>query len=404
MVLGSASENTTQFADRHLCATLAVAVLLCLLAFGSTASAAQAAEVRPNPAAGPTGLIVQGVLGGTIIGFDIDPDGNEGILSEFKGLADGTVQAAVETFDQSTGQILKILVKSETQDDFLTLGIAGNSVGLVEREHPVSLFHVQRTFHTINPLDGNKFNGVWTPPINQSHIITEVRRTRGSSNVAVYALDVSRDMTPVIFSSDVAANTFGPILDATDPDFNFETAPVIAYDGLHNRAFLGHAALSHFIVPPKIGMMDLATGAFRKVKGLGLGLINGIAVDEEDGIICTTTSFDAAVEFYHLNEETRFIKILPGADDSLFRGQHVEYDPVNKLFLVAQPFSSTGPEGSSSIQVYDTQGNFVESVDGLSFSGTSNVLPVHIALHPSQRTGFVDGPDLNDKQIQAFSY
>jgi hypothetical protein len=54
--------------------------------------------------------------------------------------------------------------------------------------------------------------------------------------------------------------------------------------------------------------------------------------------------------------------------------------------------------------VYDTQGNFVESVDGLSFYGTGNVFPVHIALNPGQRSGFVDGPDLTVTDNQSFTY
>jgi hypothetical protein len=57
-----------------------------------------------------------------------------------------------------------------------------------------------------------------------------------------------------------------------------------------------------------------------------------------------------------------------------------------------------------SILAYDTAGNFVESVDGLSFNGESNVFPVHIAINPSRRSGFVDGPATDDSEIQSFTY
>jgi hypothetical protein len=184
---------------------------------------------------------------------------------------------------------------------------------------------------------------------------------------------------------------------------NFEQSPVIAYNNVGNQVVLGHQKNSPFIVPPIVATIDLRTGAFSKFTGLGLGVINGIAVDPEDGIACTTTSFDASVQFYTLATKKGTSQRLPGAtEDSLFAGQHIVYDSVNKLFLVAQPFSSTS--SGSSIQVYDTQGNFVESVNGLSFSGESNVLPVHIAINPSQRTGFVDGPATDDTEIQSFSY
>jgi len=80
----------------------------------------------------------------------------------------------------------------------------------------------------------------------------------------------------------------------------------------------------------------------------------------------------------------------------------VEYDQINKLFLVAQEFSSTGV--GSSIQVYDINGNLVESINGFNFSNTGNVVPTHIALNPTNRTGYIDGPDLGVSQIQQFTY
>jgi hypothetical protein len=156
-------------------------------------------------------------------------------------------------------------------------------------------------------------------------------------------------------------------------------------------------------VPPVVGVVDLKTGVFSKFRGVGLGVINGIAVDPQDAVACTTTSFDASAQFYDLSTKKGINVRLPGApENSLFAGQHIVYDWVNKLFLVAQPFSSTS--SGSSIQVYDVKGNFIESVDGLSFSGESNVFPVHIAINPSQRTGFVDGPALDDTEIQSFTY
>jgi hypothetical protein len=65
--------------------------------------------------------------------------------------------------------------------------------------------------------------------------------------------------------------------------------------------------------------------------------------------------------------------------------------------------SSTAFSGSS-IQVFDSKGNFIESINGLSFSNASNVIPVHIALKPSNRTGFVDGPSAGVTEIQSFTY
>jgi hypothetical protein len=87
----------------------------------------------------------------------------------------------------------------------------------------------------------------------------------------------------------------------------------------------------------------------------------------------------------------------------LFSGADGQFVSVNNLFLVAQPNSSTSSSGSS-IHVYDVSGNLIESINGLSFSNAFNVVPAHIALNPSKRIGFVDGPDPGVTQIQSFSY
>jgi hypothetical protein len=83
-------------------------------------------------------------------------------------------------------------------------------------------------------------------------------------------------------------------------------------------------------------------------------------------------------------------------------GSDVAYDPIHKLFFVAQSVSSTG--SGSSIQVYNPQGKLVESLNGFNFSNASNVVFTHIALNPKNRTGYVDGPDAGVTELQSFTY
>ena len=54
-------------------------------------------------------VIVHGRLGGLIFGFEVDPNGTEGLLGEAVSNPDGTVSARVETFSQATGRIIKSL-------------------------------------------------------------------------------------------------------------------------------------------------------------------------------------------------------------------------------------------------------------------------------------------------------
>ena len=127
-------------------------------------------------------------------------------------------------------------------------------------------------------------------------------------------------------------------------------------------------------------------------------IINGIAVDSADGIFCTTTEDDASVEFYNLATQSGFTVVLPGANFMQFlSGADVEFDSVNKLFLVAQPNSSTG--SGSSIYVYDINGNVQETLNGFGFGNAS-----YIALHPSLRTGYVIAPNSGVTAIQSFAY
>lgn len=372
------------------------------LAFGQTSGFQQ----NTSPAVGQ--VIVHSQFGGQIFGFDIDQNGNEGLLAEAKSLPNGNVLAAVETFDQTTGNIIKLVTVTQpthAQDDYLTMGVVGNSVGLVEHENVSRGFVTTRTFNVLNPLSSNSFTGNWTPPIGPQHIIMPggVSRSQGVPNVAVFAYDNSDNFIPYVFSSNVANNTFGPVVMITD-SLNFGSVPPpIAYDSVTNQAVLG-GGTGAFGRRPIIGVVDLTAGTFAEFEGIGFGFVNGIAIDSADGIFCTDTEDDANVEFYNLSTQTGFTVVLPGSGQQQFySGADVEFDPIHKLFFVAQPNSSSAPSGST-IYVYDIHGNLQETINGFSFSNTFNVVAAHIALHPSLRSGFVDGPDSGVTEIESFTY
>ena len=372
--------------------------LLGLLCIVSTYSFAQD---ESEPATGPNNITVHSKFGGEIFGFDIDQNGTEGVLSEALSLSNGNIQAAVETFDQKTGKILSVVTQTKDQDDFITLGVVGTSVGLFEHEHEVSFLHLQRTFSVIKPLSGNKITGNWTPPIGTTHLLSEVSRTQGSTNNAVFAQDNSGNFIPWVFSSNVAANTFGPVVKITD-SFNFgSVTPPMAYNTVTNTAVLGGGD-GCFGCFPVIGLVNLTKGSFTEFTGIGFGFVNGIAVDSADNLACTTTEDDASIEIYDLATQTGFTVVLPNiGEQQIFSGADVEFDAIHKLFLVAQPVSSSASSGSS-IYVYNTSGVLQETLNGFNFSNASTVIAMHIALKPSTRTGFVDGP--GNGEVQGFTY
>lgn len=382
-----------------------MAILLSYVLFLAMSALGQARDFGPNRVAGPGSVLVHSKFGGQIFGFDIDQAGGEGLLSEARSFPGGKVLAAVETFDQATGQILKVVSETETADNFITLGVVGNSVGLIEHEHVQGLFVVKRTFQTLNPLDGNKFTAAWTPPIGPQHIIMPggVAESQGVPDVAVFAYDNSGNFIPYVFASNVAANTFGPVVNITDSNDFGSVPPPIVYDSVTNQAILGGGP-GCFGCFPVIGVANLTSGQFTTFTGVGFGFINGIAVDSEGGIFCTTTEDDATVEFYDLATQAGSKVRLPGSGgQQIFSGADVEYDSLHKLFLIAQPVSSSTSSGST-IYVYDTQGRLQETLNGFSFSNASNVVAVHIGLNPRNRSGFVNGPDAGVTELQSFTY
>jgi len=349
-------------------------------------------------------IIVQGRFGGRIFGFDIDQDGIEGLLSEAVTQDDGTVLAAVETFNQRTGEIISVVAHIETEvDDFLTLGVVGHHIGLVELEHEVSFLHLVRTFPLLVPLSSNQITGRWIPPIDDDHIIETVSRNQDSSTVVAYAYDNSENFHPQVFSTNVALNTFGPLITLTNESFQTGLIPKLAYNDRTGKALLGIQTIGNPFIPPTFALVDMRDGDTTIFGGVGQGDVNGLAIDPTTNIACSTTEIDFSVQFYTLGNLSGFSQPLPGATNQLFSGADVAVDTLHHLFLVAQPNSSTAP-GTSSIHVYDESGNLIESLDGFQFSNASNVVPMHIALHPSQRIGYVDGPDPGVTQIQAFVY
>lgn len=366
---------------------LILPALLCLICI-CTLAAAQRSKSAP-------GTFVKTALGGFILGYDIDQNGTEGILSESLTLSDGKFNVATETFDQTTGKIVKIVTQqTDTFNDFVTFGIFGTSVGLVEQEKSQGLFVGKRLYATLNPLGSNKFSGKWTPPLTKNELIIGVAPVQNSSTTALL---VSQNFSSFVLSTNVTANTFGSLIPLTDTIFGFNDSPVIAMDTVTNQAIVA-SSLGAVHSTPSLAEVDLTTGNVSEFVGIGDGFVNGIAVDSADGIAVTATELDFSLEFYDLATKTGFIVPLQGATNQSQSGGYVAFDPVNKLFLVGQEFSSVAASGSS-VQVYDTKGNFVEAVNGLSLPAS----PAYIALNPAKRFGYVIvTPALT--QLQKFTY
>jgi hypothetical protein len=341
-------------------------------------------------------VVVTSGMGGAILGYDVDSGGTEGLLSEY--VPDGSANdVAVETFDLRTGAILKFVKKKKnTRNDFVVLGVAGAGAGLVETEIVGDLFVDKRQYNSIAPLGAARFTGKWTPKLGgPKDIITAVSTGTGSSVTAIMGFTNKSNTRTFLFTTDVAGNAFGKTVFVKDPLYDFNDSPVMTYDGAANLAILG-ASRGCPSCLGEVTTVDMATGTELNLGGVGLGFINGIAADEADGIVCTTTEIDFSVEFVDLATHKVLRETLPNAQSQANSGSGVAYDPVAKLFFVGQPISSTG--ASSSVQIYDNTGAFVKSVNNLHLPSSA----VRIALSPTLRRAFVQSTD--EKVLQTFDY
>ena len=375
---------------RSAASRVIVAGLLGLLSFASTAQARQTADSQADSAAGV--VIVHPKLGGQILGYDIDRNGTEGLLSEFFALNNGNSNVATETFDQKTGKILKVVVKKiNTQDDYVTQGIWGG-LGLVMFEHEISFLHVKRTFHTMNPLDGNKFTGTWTPPIKKNYQLwTTSVSPEGTANVAAYQVSFDGSFKGDVFSTNIATNTFGPQIQLILGDL-----PLLAYDSKTNQAVLAHSGTP--TEHASVQTVDLTKGKVRTFTALGVDVVNGLAVDSATGTACITTEggpfTPPMVEFYNLAKQTGFGVPMSGANIGL----DVEFDAIHKLFLVAE-----GDFVNFNILVFDEKGSLKETIPVQKLP----VSPSLIALNPGKRIGFIPvivEPQHEFLELQSFKY
>jgi len=211
------------------------------------------------PAVGPGPVVVRTAFGGFILGYDIDQSGTEGLLSEALTRADGRHDIAVETFDQRTGAILKVVRRQiDSRNSYSTFGIFGAHVGLTEFEHVSKLYVDGRRWALMDPVDGDRVTGEWTPPFSAPQdIVSTLAPAQGvDGTVALGFRNTASDFSSYVFSTNVGANTFGPVIRVADPVFDWNLSPVIAIDPQRHRAVLG-GSNGCYGCSTAIGLVDL---------------------------------------------------------------------------------------------------------------------------------------------------
>src|SRR6478672_7482190 len=112
------------------------------------------------------GKVLTSKDGGQIFGFDINQNGDDGVIATAQDSQQGFL-VSVETFNQNTGRIVKSFAKYDgPRNSYAVDGIFAGDVGLVTHFIvPKGMIYAKRKYEVMNPVTANAFTGAWTPPI-----------------------------------------------------------------------------------------------------------------------------------------------------------------------------------------------------------------------------------------------
>jgi hypothetical protein len=355
--------------------------------------------------------------GGQIFGFDIDQNGDDGVLSS-ADLNQQVVPTSVETFDQNTGKITKSFRKRlGEQYGTVVDGIVSGDVGLITHYIPKGEFASKRKYAVMNPVTAQKFTGEWTPPIGDVDV-QQVAENQATSTSVLFAIELRKQDAPVLFASDVAANTFSKVIEPNPSLFSLCNGPRLGQFTAGNQAVLASSpdCGARGGRPPITALFDLSSGKVTQFDGYNNGFshagsVNGLAVDPNTGVAVTTTELNAQVEFYDLKKKAgiTFVQLpCTGDQDQFNSGTSITNDPVSKLFLVTELHYCDGSQGVA-IVVYDELGNLVETITGFNPDIGFAVIQPPPRINPTNRMGWAfGGPQSSGEQgvnqLQQFFY
>ncbi|HEY5047019.1 MAG TPA: hypothetical protein VII49_03235 [Rhizomicrobium sp.] len=351
------------------------------------------------------GKVLTAPGGGQIFGFDVDQNGDDGVLAS---AASGGI--AVSTFDQDTAKITRTLSKNVGPDsEYIVDGIFAGDVALLTHEvTPNGKLYAKRFYKVMNPVTGEKFTGAWTPPLKDVDVQLVAENQQSQPSV-VFVIELKNQDKPDLIVSDIATNTFDNVIPLDPNLFGLGNGPQLGQYAAANEAALALSPDGGEVggAAPINVLVDLSSGKTTQFNGYnngpyGSGYVNGMAVDPNTGISATTTELNAQVEFYNLANKTGVNAVqLPctGSADQYYSGAGIAVDPVNKLFLVTETYDACSGGQDGVVAVYDETGNFIESITGFQFA-IGEPAP---AINPGKRTGWAFGGK-GFSQLQQFFY
>src|SRR5579863_9015761 len=149
------------FSKRLLFALAVAGISACGSGNNFTAPPAAASAAVTKSTGGSLGPVLSTSDGGEIFGFDVDQNGNDGVLAS-ASLTDISVQ----TFDATTGKITKTLgeltgAPVARGDDYVADGIFDGDVGLVDfqKAGKPGQTPTKDMYHLLDPVTKGRFTG-----------------------------------------------------------------------------------------------------------------------------------------------------------------------------------------------------------------------------------------------------
>lgn len=350
------------------------------------------------------------------MGFGVDQHGTGGILSSATALV-GRGEAAMTQFDQRTATIARTLDQATYGHEISVLNAAGPGVftGHVGLYQDVDVAANTARYRTVDLATGQQRD--WTPPAGYLLSATAPFAAADNQTAAGTAFVTGlggNASTWRLFTSDVAAGTFGPAYSLADAIAGLGASPFlegIAQDPIANKAYV------YVQDSPSLGLIevDLATGSTRTITLPGTCFGNEIAVNPA----AHTALLGGSQQMCLVDLVTGTAKRL---DDGGFGHDWLRFDSTRGEFVLTE---FTGPEWGkipnphapgniwartinnntmANVRVLDAQGRLLRrasaapNYNGIIVRATGALMD----LNPATGTGYVLGPD--GVSLQPFPY
>jgi hypothetical protein len=250
-------------------------------------------------------------------------------------------------------------------------------------------------------VDGDSV--AWTPPDPGALSVRGGGSDPDNPVGAFLAFDTS-DGSPTAyraFTSDVGADTFGPVFDVSGglAGANVARLNQVVYDAGNGLGMAGFA--SNDLCPaPLLEEFDTSAQTAISVAGVGFGDPFSMAIDRTHGVVAVANSCSPDLGLYDLASGQASLVDLGQP------GYYVAGDGDHDLILVAKavpPDFLRNHVAQSSIAVYDSEGSYQKEITGVYLWDTPLVPGLDgLQVDPASRTAWIFGPF--GRQLEPIDY